>query len=136
MGLYLYQSFLDQFRTYFLNLFTTYSPVIGPQVAKLPLIFLLLYVVHRAFIHGLIVKIFTGEKKILFYYMLTDLCIFGIAGLIVVIRRVFPQLNEVTEPLTFAFMNLLDTPILLLFFLPSFYLYKKMEQPSSSHSSN
>src|SRR6478609_4103056 len=90
LALYLYQSFLDFNRTSILNLFKTYSPFIGPQVAKLPVVFLLIYIIHRAFIHGLIVKVFTGEKKILFYYMVTDLIIFGGAALIVFSRRIFP----------------------------------------------
>ncbi len=136
LSLYLYQSLLDQFRLLFLDLFKTYSPIIGPQVAKLPVVFLLIYIIHRAFIHGLIVKIFTGERKILFYYMITDFIIFGAAALIVLSRRLFPHFNDITEPVTFAFMKLLDTPILLLFFLPSFYLFKKMNLPSTGHTSN
>lgn len=136
LALYLYQSLLDQFRTTFLDLFITYSPIVGPQVAKFPVVFLLIYIIHRALIHGLIVRIFTGEKKILFYYMVTDLIIFGAAALIVLSRRIFPQFNNITDPITFAFMNLLDTPILLLFFLPSFYLYKKVEQSQSDYAGN
>ncbi|WP_028979079.1 hypothetical protein [Sporocytophaga myxococcoides] len=134
LALYLYQSFLDLNRNSILDFYQSYSPIIGPQVAKFPVFFLLAFIIHRAFIHGLIVKIFTGEKKILYYYMLTDLLIFGAAALIVICRRIFPQFNDITEPLTFAFINLLDTPILLLFFLPSFYLYKKMEITTSRHT--
>ncbi|MBO9698616.1 MAG: hypothetical protein J7604_00320 [Sporocytophaga sp.] len=136
LALYLYQSLLDLNRTSILDLYKTNSPIIGPQVAKFPIFFLLTFIMHRAFIHGLIVKVFTGEKKILYYYMVTDLIIFSAAALIVLSRRILPQFNDITEPLTFAFMKLLDTPILLLFFLPSFYLYKKMEQSTSDYTRN
>jgi uncharacterized membrane protein len=136
LGLYFYQSFLDFNRANILEIYKTYSPLIGPQVAKFPVFFLLAFIMHRAFIHGLIVKIFTREKKILFYYMVTDLIIFGGAAIVLFIRKLFPQFNDFTEPVTFAFMNLLDTPILLLFFLPSFYLYKKMDLLTSSDTSN
>ncbi|MCR6641986.1 MAG: hypothetical protein NVV82_24125 [Sporocytophaga sp.] len=77
LGLYFYQSFLDFNKANILEIYKTYSPVIGPQVAKFPVFFLLAFIIHRAFIHGLIVKIFTREEKILFYYMVTDLVIFG-----------------------------------------------------------
>jgi len=136
LALYLYQSFLDLNRIQILDFYKTYSPIIGPEVAKSPVIFLLTFIIHRAFVHGLIVKIFTGEKKILYYYMITDLIIFGAAALIVFIRRTFPQFNDITEPVTFAFIKLLDTPILLLFFLPSYYLYKRMEQSTSGYTEN
>ncbi|GAL84449.1 hypothetical protein MYP_1677 [Sporocytophaga myxococcoides] len=132
----MYQSSLDFNRTDILEMYKTYLPIIGPQVAKFPLFFLLAFITHRAFIHGLIVKFFTGEKKILFYYMVTDFIIFGGAALVLFIRKLFPQFNDITEPVTFAFMNLLDTPILLLFFLPSFYLYKKMDLSTSDNTSN
>lgn len=135
LGLYFYQSFLDFNRAYILEIYKTYSPLTGPQITIYPVYFFLAYIIHRAFIHGLIVKIFTGEKKILFYYMVTDLIIFGGASLILFIRKLFPEFNAIT-PVKFAFINLLDTPILLLFFLPSFYLYKKMYLSASGNTSD
>jgi|AntRauTorckE6833_2_1112554.scaffolds.fasta_scaffold140907_1 hypothetical protein len=122
--LFLYQSSLDYNRNKLEALLSdaieNNFPVISQFETK---IFFFLFIIHRAFIHGLIIKIFTGKSKLLKFYMALDLFIMFSAGVTIVLNN-YSDLNMDMIFLWKIFSSLLDTPILLLFFLPAYYVSK------------
>ncbi|WMJ72047.1 hypothetical protein RCC89_02505 [Cytophagaceae bacterium ABcell3] len=130
--LYIWQSILDLNKdsliSQYEHLRVQYLSIIDePLIAKMPAMFICLYILHRAFVHGLIVRVFTSKKALLRQYMALDLIIFVAAIPFYISRKLIPATADFIEPLSFAFMKLLDSPVLLLFFLPSYYLFKNME---------
>jgi hypothetical protein len=86
-------------------------------------IYTLLYFLHRAFIHGAIVRIYTGKKYLVRVYMIIDLTIFSIFALLVIAKKSFDLPITATDFSISYLMKLWNSPLLLLFFLPSFYLF-------------
>lgn len=136
IALFIYQSCLDLKRmsitesyTLFQNEYISFMKWF--TLGNRPGLFVTLYIIHRAFIHGLIVRYFSGQKKMLLNYMILDLIIFVISFLVIVGRRLFDPYLDFTEPLVLFLLKLLDTPLLLLFFLPAYYLFRELENQGS-----
>jgi hypothetical protein len=122
--LFLYQSSLDYNRNKLEALLSdaieNNFPVISQFETK---IFFFLFIIHRAFIHGLIIKFFTGKSKLLKFYMALDIFIMFSAGVTIVLKN-YSNLHVEMLFLWDIFLSLLNTPILLLFFLPAYYVSK------------
>lgn len=123
--LFLYQSILDYKREELMVIYTNLQHNLFPFLEYFVLVdkpgmFLLLFVIHRAFVHGLIISIFTSEKKLLKYYVATDLLICFVAFISLAMHR-FSGINFYASG---VLLKLLNTPLLLLFFLPTYYIIK------------
>lgn len=127
IALYCYQSIWDLNKDFLLKQYLYIEDQFIPAslhltIAKQPAIFLLIFIIHRAIIHSLIVKFYTGKNEMMRIYMFIDLFLFFLATPIFLIRKMVPELAIITEPFTFAFFKLLNTPLLLLFFIPAYYI--------------
>lgn len=133
IALFAYQSCLDLKKISIRESYTLFQNEFLPfmnwfTLGNRPGLFVTLYIIHRAFIHGLIVRYFTGQKKMLLYYMILDLIIFVFSFFVVAGRRLFAPYLDFTEPLALFLLKLLDSPLLLLFFLPAYYIFMKLEE--------
>ena len=116
--LFLYQSALDVYRG---NLHTGLSHSYLNEE-----LFLLIFIIHRSIIHGLIIYLLTGRGFIWRYYVLIDFTLLLVAYLLKLINEHVFALPDFFEYLNnTVFFKMLNTPILLLFFLPAYYLLKK-----------
>ena len=138
--LFVYQLLLDLNRPWLLSVYrplqTRYfdwtTPfTIDAQIDPKPVIFLIVVVIHRAFIHGLIIRLFTGSPYLLRIYVLLDGGVMLGALLLLVMERILIGETLIGTLLGNIFYKALDTPLLLLFFLPAFYLQKKGQKQSS-----
>lgn len=123
--LFVYQSILDlkreELTVIYLELQHNFFPFLDNFVlAQKPGVFLLLFIIHRAFVHGLIISIYTNQKRLLKYYVATDLLICFTAFIFLGIHRIF----GIDLYASGILLKLLNTPLLLLFFLPSYYIMK------------
>lgn len=128
IGLFAYQSCIDLKRKFLIDTYTIFQrehlDILNFfTIANRPGTFIVLYIVHRAFVHALIVRYFTGKRSMLKNYMMLDLVIFFFSFLVVAGRRIFNPYLDFTEPLALFLLKLLDTPLLLMFFLPSYYIF-------------
>jgi hypothetical protein len=128
--LFLYQSVVDLNKEVLLSgylyLAKEYSGLLPWFISENGRLYTLLYFFHRAFVHGLIVRVYTRKSAMLRLYMLTDLSIFSLFALLVLGRRLFPLPLMATDFAVSYLIKLWNTPLLLLFFLPAYYLFIHM----------
>lgn len=117
-----YQSWLDLLRE---DGLPALSEVISPLLGSFSLYLLyFLYILHRSFIHASILWIVSGKSKILKYYMIIDSSLLILLLLFVAITDDFTSEEGFQRNIRIIFMRLLNTPVLLIFCLPAYFLYR------------
>lgn len=129
--LFIYQSGLDLKRSSIEHFWSGFQDVyfsfMNPYtITGMPIIFLMLYIIHRAVIHGVIVRLYTQQKNMLQHYMLLDMVIVVLAISFIAIENIG---MPVPDTISFVLIKLLNTPLLLLFFLPVWYITRMIETP-------
>ncbi|MCP4521551.1 MAG: hypothetical protein GY827_07670 [Cytophagales bacterium] len=123
--IFLYQSVIDFFR----DDIATFLDNQNIKILSFSItgIFLFVLIIHRAFIHGIIIRILTQQKKLLKYYVVIDISMFSFFFLYEVLNN-FMKFGKYPEILKDTFHKFLSTPILLMIFLSAYFIFMEIEK--------
>lgn len=123
--LFTYQSWLDLLREGRIKQLSQYlEPIVGFESFNF---LFLLFILHRSFIHGLILWVFSGKSKLLKYYMLLDSSLLLLLLATMGIAYTFSFSEDLIFLLRTILLRMVNTPVLLIFCLPAYYIINNKE---------
>ena len=128
-ALFIYQYLVDHFKQIFIGwyweLHQTFSMVKLPVLAEGPIVMVVSFIWHRAFVHGAIIFIVTRDKGFTQLYALVEILAFTLLAAIFLIKMAYGDWLGITFEIAVVLIQLLKSPLFLIIFLPAWFLKKK-----------